>query len=245
MKKLLNILLVHRTEVENKWWHRLISVIIFGSTILVAIFAITLFVQNSEMWKTYSYTAFSFENNFSTAQGKEVNCFIDFKPTGVSCGEYAGGKGPYEAKYAVDLSDFTKRYNKAIKDEVGQSTIDKICADGKALQAERDKSGIEGLDPKMISCMRLTVDIAPIQIEDFPSKLNYQRLTYDEYLTDKQIGFVRSLWLGIKAKMVTSIIYPVFFQNLLYVILAIVGWFIFWESLVYRTLLYIIFGKKK
>jgi hypothetical protein len=230
-------------EVENKWWHRLVRVLIFGSTIVVAIFAITFFISNSEIWKQYSYPAFSFEDNYSTTKGKEVNCFIDFKPTGVTCGEYAGGKGPYEAKYAVDLSDFTKRYNKAIKDEVGQNTTDKICADGKAFQSERDKLGIEGLDPKMLSCMRITVDIAPIQIEDFPSKLNYQRLTYDEYLTDKQIGFIRSLWLGIKAKMTTSIIYPIFLTNLLYVILAIIGWFIFWESIVYRTLLYILYGK--
>lgn len=244
-ERLLNILLVHRPEVENKWWHRLVNVFIFSTTILVAIFAISLFVSNSEMWKTYSYPAFSFENNYSSVQGKEVNCFIDFKPTGVSCGDYAGGKGPYEAKYPVDLSDFTKRYNRAVKDEVGQSTIDKICADGKALQAERDKLGIEGLDPKMSSCMSLTVDFRPIQIEDFPSKLNFQRFTYDEYLTDKQIGFVGSLWLGIKAKMTTSIIYSILLQNLLYVILAVLGWFIFWESIVYRTILYIIYGKRK
>ncbi len=80
MKKLFNILLVRRTEVENKWWHRLISVVIYGSTILVAISAITLFVLKSEMWKKYSYTAFSFEDNYSTAQGKEVRCFSDSKP---------------------------------------------------------------------------------------------------------------------------------------------------------------------
>jgi hypothetical protein len=243
--KILSILFVNRLEIENKWWHRMVNVFIFGSTILVAIFAISLFVSNSEMWKKYSYPAFSFENNYSSTKGKDVNCFIDFKPAGVSCGEYADEKGPYEAKYEVDLSDFIKRYNKAIKDEVGQSTIDKICSAGKALQADRNKLGVEGLDQKMLSCMSLTVDIAPIQLSDFPSNPNNQHLTYDEYLTEKQVSFLSWLWLNIKAKMITSIIYPILFQNLIYVILATLGWFIFCESIIYRTILYIIYGKRK
>ena len=248
--KLKNLLLVRRTELENKWWHRLANVLIFGSTIVVAIFAIALFVSNSEMWKQYSYPAFNFEDNYSTAKGKEVNCAIHFKPTSVSCGEYAGGKGPYEAKYnVVDPSDYTKRYNAVIRNKIGQNTIDKICADGRALQAERDKLGIEGLDQKMVSCIRLASDVAPIQIGDFPSKLNYQRLTYDEYLTNEQIGFVgslpRRLGLGIEAKMTTSIVYSVFLTNILYIILAVIAWVIFWESIIYRTILFIIYGRTK
>ena len=245
MKKILSILLVHRSETDNKWWHRLVSVFIFGTTILVAIFAISLFVSNSEMWKKYSYTAFSFESNYSVAKGKEVTCSYDYLFEKISCGEYTGEKGVYEVKYEVNISDFTKRYNKVVKDGIGQSVIDKICADGKILQRNRDNLGIDGLDSKMLSCMALTIDVNPIRINYFPSNLNNQRITYSEYLTDKQVNFIYGLGLDIKAKMTTSIVYPVLFLNLLYLVLTILGWFIFWESIIYRTLLYIIYGKKK
>lgn len=236
--KISGILFVNRLETENKWWHRLVNVFIFGTTILVAILAIALFVSNSAIWKTYSYPAFNFEDSYTTVGGKEVDCKVSPKPFDIECNGHV-----------VDSSDYTKRYNVVIKKKIGQKVIDKICAEGKAQQAIQNELGIERLDPEESSCMTLTVNISPIQEDDFPSRINNQVVTYDKYLTSDQvimlrISFLESIW-GTKAKEVTAIIYPVLLQNLLYVILSISCWFIFWESIIYRTVLYIIYGKKK
>lgn len=37
----------------------------------------------------------------------------------------------------------------------------------------------------------------------------------------------------------------ILFVDLLYLFLSLLGWFILWESIVYRTLIYIIYGRQK
>lgn len=233
MKKLLNLLLASRPETENKWWHRLVSVIVFGSTILVSIFAMMLFVSNSEIYKKHSYIAFSFEDSYSAAKGTEVDCTIEVKPFDASCG---GEK--------FDTSDLVKKYNSMIRDYLGVSTIDQICPISTV--KERSQPGSR-LTIKDISCIRIRSDLVPISSGDFYIEVDGQ-VIYDSHLTDDQTRYLTGLWsklLLLKAKRTTEIIYPVFFQNMIYVILATLGWFIFWKLVVYRTLLYIVFGKRK
>ena len=75
MKKLLNILLVKKPETENKWWHRLFVVFLFGSGVIVFILSIFLTVDsNNHDWITYNPAVFSFEQNYNEAGGKEIFC---------------------------------------------------------------------------------------------------------------------------------------------------------------------------
>lgn len=233
MKKILNILFVCRSEVENKWWHRLASVAIYGSTILVMISVIILFVLNGEMWKKYSYSAFNFESKYVTAVGEEVECTSKSKPFSVSC-----------AENPINSGDLVVKYNKIIRDKIGADVIKKICVD-----AEQEGGiGDNQLTQTEVRCIDLSYDFVPISDTDFATTVNNQ-LTYNKYLTDEQLKFVREKDLSrrwdLKAKRTTEIIYPVFFKNLAYVVLSILIWFIFWESIVYRTLLYVIYGRKK
>ena len=97
--------------------------------------------------------------------------------------------------------------------------------------------------------MSCSSDFAPIQEDDFPSRINNQIVTYDKYLTPDQVNILRVSFLEsileTKAKEVTTIIYPALLLSLLCIILATFFWFIFWGSIVYRTILYIIYGNKK
>ena len=48
----------------------------------------------------------------------------------------------------------------------------------------------------------------------------------------------------VKTKKTTTILYDALLKYWLVSVLVIVGWFIFWESIIYRTLIYIILGSK-
>ncbi|OGY99514.1 MAG: hypothetical protein A2945_01500 [Candidatus Liptonbacteria bacterium RIFCSPLOWO2_01_FULL_52_25] len=46
------------------------------------------------------------------------------------------------------------------------------------------------------------------------------------------------------AKMVTKFDYAKMFGSILVGLFVVIGWFIFWESIIYRTLIYVVYGKK-
>lgn len=234
MKKLLRLLLVRQPEGENKWWHRLARVVIYGSTIVVSVFAVIIFLYNSETWKKYSYNAFSFEDNYSIAKGVEVDCTTQVKPFNAYCNGDA-----------LDTSDLVKKYNSMVRKHLSSNTIDQICPT--VIDMERPEPGGRRLTPKDISCITIQGNFVPISAEDFYVESGGETI-YDPHLTDDQAGYLNGIWgklLFLKAKRTIHIVYPVFFKNLSYLLLAVTGWFIFWESIVYKTLLYIIFGKKK
>lgn len=90
--KLLRIAIPTREGLENKWWHRLVVVLIYGSTIAVFLFLLMLALQeilNKDFkWKLYEYT-YSFEKGYNTAKGKEEKCNIrkNEDTVYVSCGD--------------------------------------------------------------------------------------------------------------------------------------------------------------
>ena len=74
-RRMKGVFLVDRLEVVNKWWHRLFSVVLFGSAIIVFIITISLILaSDSHAWVTYKPVAFSLEPNYQTASGKELAC---------------------------------------------------------------------------------------------------------------------------------------------------------------------------
>ncbi|OGL75746.1 hypothetical protein A3E96_00330 [Candidatus Uhrbacteria bacterium RIFCSPHIGHO2_12_FULL_46_13] len=204
MKKLLNILLVRRPETKDKWWHRLALVLIYGSTVAVAIFfAVLLISEESDNWVTKSYTAYSFEEGYETAQGKEMDCrfsVLELSRSPVSffrCGDFS------------DTTEFLEEYSRA------RGTYARL----EELRLPRSGSGLY------------------LPVADRQGKKTDEQIMV-QLIQDGELD-------NIKVKQTTSFEYLSFFGNWSVYLLIVLGWLIFWESVVYRTILYIAYGKRK
>jgi hypothetical protein len=241
MKKLLNFLLVRRSETENKWWHRLFTVILFGSGILVSVFAIFFTVDSyNHTWVTYRSVAFSLEANYQQANGKEFPCNWSFDTTRAANEPI---KSIIECKgVEIPLND-ARQYG----------TLYEV-AEGKLRQTD----GIKELDDKFTQECKDQIStqtfsdtysgtltpafIAQIKCVDSKEKVDveYNQL-YKRYQND-----LNNL---ARVKVVRDVNYGTMFGDvllwLIIPILSLVIWILFWSSIIYRSVLYIIFGKKK
>lgn len=222
MKKLLNFLLVRRPETENKWWHRLFSVLLFGSALFVLIFAVLLNVDSSDhTWVTYKPVAFSLEQNYQEATGKELSCERTLN--------FSGEERLIIKCEGVDISPQDANRYKELYD-IAENNLEKQFGLDKYNIAKCSKSRINGkLSPEEISCVRENLDA-------WQADPQYPK--YQEALKNiAHIKVTRNTDFGL---MLTDIglwvVVPV---------LVTILWIIFWSAVVYRSILYIIFGKKK
>lgn len=242
MKKILNILFVKRVETENKWWHRLFTVLLFGSAIILFILTISLFISSFDNGSLVSHrpVAFSLEQNYQEVSGKELSCKenLDWDnrqantPIGtiIQCDDvtisYSDAKR-YGELY--NLADEKLKIKYGIKDLNDKFT--QMCKDEVSLQTfPTTYSGSGTLTPAVIAeirCVNLKENADPI---------------YNEYQNS-----LKSINLNIK--VVSSINFEAIFLDIVYWIFVpiIIGllWILFWSSIIYRSILYIIFGKKK
>jgi len=102
-------------ELESKWWHRLIKVLIYGSTIAVFIICISSFIDDINSWNNpdpkYIY---SFEPKYSETFGFSRDCTFNSENNEnilfVDCGNV--NKKSYNGTYYF-LPDFLDRYAKS------------------------------------------------------------------------------------------------------------------------------------
>jgi hypothetical protein len=141
MNEIKKILIVSGPNLENKWWHRLAKVLIYGSTIFFVIALI-----------------FNFWSQF--------------------------------------LINFDR--------------LDTECKGGCTYQQLVEMHG----NPK------LDFGHADLNTNDNHPVITWNQIVYRDY------------------------IYPVFRETLWYII-VVLGWFVFWESIVHRAIVYVVYGKKK
>lgn len=181
--KIFKILIPQRDNLEKKWWHRLFNVMVYTSTVIVAIFVLGLIFSGSS-WREFSYI-YSFESNYSITSGKENACKFTksgfFDPI-INCGNL------------VNETDFLNRYAEATRNG---NMLMKLRAESKA----------------------------------------YNNLMINELIDAGELN-------NVKIKSSYEIMYPKLFKNLSIGVLLIFAWFIFWESIMYRVVLYIIYGKE-
>lgn len=181
--KFFDVIIVRKDELRKKWWHRLANVLIYGSTILLGIvISYLFFTEGADGWRKYSYVAYSFEPNYESAKGKEMDClFISsrYSKPFIRCGDIK------------DSTDF------------------------------------------------LTRDAAS-KGKDFAKwKLDHPDISDDSIMN----GYIESGDLeNIKVKRTTTIQHVTIFRDFGIAVLIILGWFIVWESIIYRALVYIIYG---
>ena len=198
--KIKKILIPWRENLERKWWHRFISVFIYGSTTIVIIIAMIIPLTDKVGWE-YKYTSYSFEPGYSMASGRVVDCKFyayDYISPLIDCGDISKS------------TDFLTRYAKA------RGTYDNL---------------------QKIRLESKTIDL---------SYDNFQKTKSGS--TDDQIlnaGIKEGKFNDIKVKREINILYGNLIKYFFIALLIILSWFIFWESIVYRIVIYIVYGKNK
>ncbi len=232
-EKVLNILLVRRSETNNKWWHRLFTVLLFGSTIIVFLFSIALINDGYSWssWITYHPVAFSLEPNYQTAVGKELPCektfdFLSDKPLTpiIQCNGIALS--------SLEEDGYIALYDLADKNLEKQFGLDKYnstnyCSTTPLTGTQLTTTGTQ-LTKEQIACFRKSIDAEQAD----PAYAKYQ----DALKNIAHIKVARDINFGVLlGDILPWLITPV---------IAVTLWIIFWSSIVYRSVLYIIFGKK-
>jgi len=230
MKKIINFLLVKRPETENKWWHRLFTVILFGSAIVLFISIILLTADiYKHAWFTHRITAFSLESNYQQAEGQEFPCNWSIDTTRA---DNEPIKSVIKCK-GVEIPLTDARTYGALYDTAGENLrmqygLDKY--NGACSNLPQNPSG-KGLSKEEITCLNEMQDV----MQTDP--------TYNEYQNASENLAKIKIKVSENTNLVT--IFSDIFVWLTIPILVIITWIIFWSAIVYRTLLYVIFGKKK
>lgn len=221
MKKLLNFILVNREEVKNKWWHRLFIVLLLASAIIlfVSVFFSTV-NDNNHVWLTYHPVAFSLEPNYQQANGKELSCDYDISAFIHGEGLKCDGVILSEA----DSKRYTALYSLAEKNLDKHYGFDKYF-DTSACRASAPADKISDCE---------------FDIVMKGSKAEQEDPSYAQYQIDlKNLAHI---------KVARDVNFLIMFKDIaLWLIIPIIIlflWVILWGSIVYRSILYIIYGKQ-
>ena len=232
MKKIINIFITRRNEINNKWWNRLFNVLLLGSTIVIFVLSLSVIgITYDNSWVTYS-VKFSFEPDYNDATGTEIDCknSLGF----LEC------EGVDSALYQKQYSDL---YDKSVISLQKQFGIDKYDYDNCPHTAYQKPINV--LFDK-ISGKNTTADYPP-QLIDCVNKLNSDMKadpSYSQY-TDS----IKTLGTKTSIRLTKIIHYPIIIIDVaLWIfipLIAVLIWIVFWSSIIYRSILYIIFGKNK
>lgn len=217
-KKVRNFLIPYIEGIENNWWHRLVNVLIYGSTILILIlFSIGFFVEKDNWIKT-TPKIFSFEDGYSSTSGKEFECEykngISSAIPEISCEEIS-----------LDGINVVERYNETIRKRFNLKSFE--CIEQKNENGKYSEESLRCLR-EYINFIPVTADPVSVSADNIGVEISHMR-------------FIR----GFSVKINTEIIYLKFFEDIFLILAIVAGWFIFWQSIIYRTILYVIYGKKK
>jgi len=266
VKKLLNILLVRRTETENKWWHRLFIVLLFSSGIVVFILAVFLAVDSyNHTWITYRPVAFSLEPNYQEVNGNELPCdngsidtsdnehlsfIIECKGVDIPLVDskkwealYETAKKNLEKQFGLDKYNLTNcnTLTNTLTDQQLKQNIDTLQQQGIANDKVQEyvnnysqsSNGNYVLKQSAINkefdCIWKTSGAEQADPAYPEYRISLNNIAHIKVARDINFGFMFSdiaLWLIIP-------------------ISVLVLWIVFWSFLIYRSVLYIVFGKKK
>jgi len=244
-QKIKSIIIVERDILKNKWWHRLANVLIYGSAIILAIFLLLIIpFSDYSTWQNYKYT-YSFEPNYNTADGTETNCdFYDHEYTapGIYCGDISNS------------TDFLIRYRKArsnYKSSIqNQPTTGFQPSDFQPINTPSQPQASKGKTyEELLREGAVPVKQPPIDFQPLPNRPPLSSFILDSKLqADDEIvnnGIKNGEFVNIKVKKATTVVYSALIWELFLVATLVLAWLIFWESIIYRTFVYIIYGSNK
>jgi hypothetical protein len=242
MKKLLKILLVKKLETENKWWDRFFNVFLGGTAIIVLLSVFLLTIESHKHnWVTYDPVVFSLEQTYKQVDGKELPCKEDL--------DWDNAKANEELKTIIQCDGVTITYSQAKRYGALYNLADEKL---------RQIDGIKELDDKFIQICKDEISsqtfptiysgtLTPEQIAELKCVVSKEKADssynqlYDKYQNDLKglasIKVVRNVHIGIIIGDIALL--------LLIPILSALIWVLFWSLIIYRLILYIIFGNKK
>lgn len=203
-------LIVYRSDLSGKLWHRLKNVLVYGTSIaLICYFGYQFFTDS---WVEYNYPAYSFEPNYNSTKGKVIDCkftadnddpafFVNPK---IDCGEHN-----LDFKSFSPIEPFLKRF-----------------------------FSVQGLYKEYVQHKNQL----SLQARGRGGLLLYESGADAEILNDL---INKGLVNNIKVKETKTILYASIVDYIIMSFLLIVGWFFFWEAVIYRAIIYIVYGKAK
>lgn len=228
MKKIFNIFLVKRIEIKDKWWHRLFTVLVIGSAIVLFIFSFFLMLDYSDnhTWITpYRPVAFSLEQNYKEVSAKESNCVIDYFMFNISKNEPVRNGAGIKCEGVIlsnfDSKKYAELYFLAREELEKQYGFDKYF----------DKTPCLNSSDKFCEMDIIAEGVRAEQKDPF-----YNQFQNDEENLAK-IKIARDVNFGVILKDIAL--------WLIITIPVLILWVIFWYSIIYRVILYIIYGKQK
>lgn len=224
---------------ENKWWHRLTRVIIYSVTLIVAVFSIVDFFDRIDTWNSpYPRYIYSFEKGYSEAFGFSKPCAFspdnDEEHLSIKCGdagisnsnipsivsflaEESGSKKPKKESRHLNLVDFLSRYSKSIvyKEEY-------LIRENYSDSNLNCKNKLEdGLFDEVLCRMHWF-------------RVDYQLL--NQKIEQGNFGNISAKKIILLGPLLESLVSLIFLPLITFVVLKFV---------IYKTIMYIIFGKKK
>lgn len=196
-KNIFSRLLVRRSETNGKWWHRLVLVLIYGSTIIIAIGALIVpAVMEDDFYAGFSepvLQAHNFQEKYTETSGEELRCEPMKYAILFECGSYSDRTIVSLNEFLEENVEFPGLYDEYWDKwrEAGDKLADKYLAE-------------------------------EIFLED--NKINLSEF-------DFRIKIVHLPKSG-----------DIFMALCLYLIIVF-GWIIIWESIIYRTILFIAYGR--
>lgn len=230
MNKILKLFSVKREDLklENKWWHRLFTVFLVASGIIVLILAVCLTIGSYNLkWVIYGDKplAFSLDPNYGKVVGKELPCesVIDDSASSLSftikCNDV--NLSHEDSQRYQTLYDAASKY---LSQQFGLDKYGSTCSNSWSSTAVLGTQ----LSAEQIACVRKAIadESADPAYPKYQNALkNIARVKVSENSNLGVVFFDILLW----------IIIPIF---------ALLAWILFWNSIVYRSILYVIFGKK-
>ncbi len=220
--KIINIFFVNRAETVDKWWHRLFKVLLVASTIFI--FTVTILAvidSQNHVWVTNKPVAFSLEPNYQKVRGEEIPCeenlnFNDGDRLIIKC-------------EGVDIPTQEAKKYKELYD-AADNNLEKQFGLDKYSITKCSQPRINGkLSPEEISCVRENLDAWQAD----PNYSKYQ----EEVKKLARIKVIRDVDFGLMSRDIGMLLVTPLFCALV--------WFILMNSILYRIVLYIIYGNKK
>lgn len=274
MKKLLNVLLVRRPEIENKWWHRLANVLIFASTVVFLLFLSAIVFSDFEFRTALNINDLNPNDYRVVSEDKSLKQY----PVGstISADEFCGKYGcvfttdqfkdlppPPKGQQGFTLEQILINQAKArgaSDDEIVQDILKRNPGKASVFQQARNKGANSTDILNEIIKQNTSSSASDLQLTE-PQRQQLDGIVHQMTLNGEPDSAIQLAVNNFKEMSSLAAKYgatftptslptraPLFLillKNLAIVFFMTLGWFIFWESIVYRTLLYIIYGKRK
>lgn len=229
---------------ENKWWHRLAKVIIYVVTLIVAVFSLVDFLDRIDEWKNpYPQYIYSFEKGYSEAFGFSKPCV--FSPDNskerlsIECGDAGksfaplsiydfldekSGIKPQNENHYPNLIDFLNRYSKSI------TYREEYLIKENHIEINSDCGIKTGLDELLCRTSRNE----PMLFRE--SLTNFDYKSFNEKIEQGNFDNISAKKIILLGPLLESLVSLIFLPLITFVVLKFV---------IYKTIIYIIFGKKK